>query len=274
MKYTDITFHSGTDFDTDFIEYYSINELEKKGNVKAIFTSAKNSAWKFGTDGAAENFKKLSRTLGISQERFCTTFQTHTSNVLVMQKENSGEGVVRQTSSKDYDGIVTNENQLLLCSFEADCVPVYFFDPEKKVIAMVHSGWRGTAKEIVRNAVCVMQEKFNSLPHDIIAVTGPCACKNCYEVGSDLIKEFVVNFKNDIDRFFIPCRQQKDKYNLDLISAIEVSLLRCGLLSKNIFSVNKCTIESENLCSFRRTKSKVSHILTAIMICDDKKATQ
>ena len=45
MKYTDITFHSGTDFDTDFIEYYSINELEKKGNVKAIFTSAKNSAW-------------------------------------------------------------------------------------------------------------------------------------------------------------------------------------------------------------------------------------
>ncbi|MGN0740383.1 MAG: peptidoglycan editing factor PgeF [Treponema sp.] len=271
MKYTDITFHGGTKSDTGSIEYYSINELEKTGRVKAIFTSAKNSAWKFGTDGADENFKKLSGILGIPQDSICTTFQTHTSNVLVMKNENRGEGVVRQTSAKDYDGIVTNEKRLLLCSFEADCVPVYFFDPRKNVIAMVHSGWRGTAKEIVRNAVSIMQEKFNSLARDVIAVTGPCACKNCYEVGSDLISEFEVNFKNDIDRLFIPCRQDKEKYNLDMISAIELSLLRCGLLSENIFSVNKCTIEAENLCSFRRTKSKVCHILTAIMICDDEK---
>lgn len=258
MNRTNVTFHKGS------LEYFTIDELEKTGNVAALFTTAKNTAWKFGTDGSLENYKRLAEIYGITTDDMCTTFQTHTPNVLVMKKENQGEGVVRMQSARNYDGIVTNEKRFMLCSFEADCVPVYFFDSEKSVISLVHSGWRGTAQEICKNAVECMTRTFGCRSKNITAVIGPCACKNCYEVGSDLIESFEVHFKDSIDRLFIPCGG--GKYTLDMALAIETSLVRSGIERDNIFSVDMCTIKNSRLCSFRRTKSKTEHMLTAIMI--------
>ena len=69
--------------------------------------------------------------------------------VKVVSRKNGGDGILRRLDeSQPYNGLITNEKNLLLCTVEADCVPVYFYDPVKEVIAMVHSGWKGTVKRI------------------------------------------------------------------------------------------------------------------------------
>lgn len=243
------------------ISYYSIDILEKTGIVKAFFTSNKNSEWKFGIDGALENFKKLSSEFSVQLENICTTYQTHTDQIRLMSKDNGGEGVLRETALKDYDGIITSDKGLLLCSFEADCVPVYLLDVKKKVCGIVHSGWKGTLKQICKKAVEKMCADFESAPDDITCVIGPCACKNCYEVGPELKEMFGQQFAPCFD----PLRGG-EKYLLDMARAIELSLVDAGLNKDNIYNVDMCTIESRDLCSYRRTGSKTDHMLTAIML--------
>lgn len=244
------------------VNYYSIEELEKTGLVKAFYTTNKISSWKYGNGNWQQNYELLGSIPEISTSKMCTTFQTHTSVVRVMKEENEGEGISKPTAVKDYDGIITNRKNFLLCSFEADCVPVYFVDPVKKAIGLSHSGWKGTALLISKNTVEAMTKEFNTNPSDLIVAIGPCACEKCYEVGAELKKSFEKNF--DIDKIFLP--NQNGKFNLDMKAAIEQTLIKTGVLQENIYSVNRCTIEASDLCSFRRTKSTVDHMLTAIML--------
>lgn len=251
-------------FEKKDVEIYRINELEKTKLVSAFYTTNYISAWKYGNLPWKNSYELLSKQLGVTVTDMCTTYQTHTDIVRVMRKENGGEGITVPTHIQDYDGIITNEKNLLLCSFEADCVPVYFLDPVKKAIGLSHSGWKGTCKEISKKTVDAMAEQYGTKAEDLIVVIGPCACENCYEVGYDLIEQFSVHFKDNINDIFV--QKNSEKYNLDLKKAIEITLLKTGVKSSNIFSVNRCTIESDFLCSFRRTKSTTDHMLTAIML--------
>ncbi|MBR5933962.1 MAG: peptidoglycan editing factor PgeF [Treponema sp.] len=260
MIFTDSTYNDKE------IKYWSVDVLDKTGLVKTVYTENSETAWKYGNEPWKENYEKLSSLLGIKINDICTTDQTHTNNVRVMSKENSGEGILESTREKNYDGIITDRKELLLCSFEADCVPVYFLDPVKKAIAMVHSGWRGTALAICKKTVGKFSTQFNSKSEDLIAVIGPCACKNCYEVGSELIEEFKAEFENEISKIFLPKPLDDKKYLLDLNKAIEITLLKAGVKEENIYTVNRCTIEDEKLCSYRRTGLKKTHMLTAIML--------
>lgn len=251
-------------FEKKDVELYRIYELEKTNLVSAFYTTNHISAWKYGNSPWKSSYELLSKQLGVTMTDMCTTYQTHTDNIRVMKKENGGEGIIIPTNIQDYDGIITNETNLLLCSFEADCVPVYFLDPVKKAIGLSHSGWKGTCKEIAGKTIDAMAAQYSTKPEDLIVVIGPCACENCYEVGQDLIDQFSVHFKDNIKEIFV--QKNSEKYYLDLKKAIEITLLKADVKSSNIFSVNRCTIESDYLCSFRRTKSTTDHMLTAIML--------
>lgn len=246
------------------IQFYTIDAFDCIGGVTGLYTTNKTADWKYGNGNWAENYKTLGSIYGISTSDMCTTYQTHTNVVRIMNRDNAGEGILIPTAVQDYDGIITDEKKFLLCSFEADCVPVYFYDPVNQAIGLSHSGWKGTAKEISKETVLAMKNSFGTDPADVLCVIGPCACADCYEVGPELIQQFEPGFKNHIKEIFVP--KNAEKYNLNLTAAIEITLKKAGVKQENIFSVNKCTIESENLCSFRRTKSKTEHMLTALML--------
>ena len=130
------------------VRYFSIPELDKTGGVKTLFTTSCDTAWNFEDAHARENFLVLGQQLGISLSDMVKSKQTHTSVVKIVSRKNGGDGILRPLDeSNPYDGLITNEKNLLLCTVEADCVPVYFYDPVKEVIAMVHSGWKGTGKK-------------------------------------------------------------------------------------------------------------------------------
>jgi hypothetical protein len=81
-----------------------------------------------------------------------------------------------------YDGYVSNKAAVVLATFHADCVPLYFYDPRRKAIGMAHAGWRGTVKGMAGMMVDRMAKEFGSRPQDLLVEIGPCISAAGYEV--------------------------------------------------------------------------------------------
>lgn len=252
------------------VKYFSITELDKTDGVITLYTSSDTTAWNYDDKKASENYLALSDQLGITPKDIVKSKQTHTDIVKIVTRQNGGDGILHPVDeSQPYDGLITNEKNLLLCTVEADCVPVYFYDPIKKVIAMVHSGWKGTVKKISEVTIQKMKSKFGCLSENMLVAIGPHICKECYEVGQDVFEEFSKSFSaQELQKIFI--QKNQEKFLLNLEEAIRVTLEENGVLASNIFSTGICTFHSQHkgfkFCSYRRTKSKTERMLTAIMI--------
>ena len=252
------------------IKYFSIPELDATGKIKTLFTTTQNIAWNFEDDKSQDNYLALGNQLGLPPEKMVKTKQKHTDIVKIVTQQNGGEGILR-TLDENFpcDGLITNEKNLLLCTVEADCVPVYFYDPVKEVIAMVHSGWKGTVQKISEVTIQKMSGEFGCRPENMMVAIGPHICKNCYEVGQDVFEEFAQSFdKSEIGKIF--SRKNEEKYLLNLQEAVKLTVIKNGVLEKNFFPTDICTyhskIEGHSLCSYRRTKSPTQRMLTAIMM--------
>ena len=90
-----------------------------------------------------ENFRRMAESIGFSEENLVFSMQTHTTNVCRVGKEDCGRGLLRPVGYRDVDGLVTNEPEVVLATFYADCVPLFFMDPVRHCIGLSHSGWRG-----------------------------------------------------------------------------------------------------------------------------------
>lgn len=230
----------------------------------AFYIPDGNCSWKNFEGKNEENWKILADILGITLSDITRPTQTHTSAVKTVIKNNGGEGIILKETESGFDGVITNERELLLCTLEADCVPVYLFDPVQKAAAMLHSGWKGTAGKISANAVKLMTEKYGTKVCDIIAATGPCICPQCYEVSADLIQHFEEKFtKEEISRFFTA--KENGKYLLNLPLAIKISLENTGVKNENIYASEVCTYHS-GICPSYRKGNIEERILTGIMI--------
>ena len=254
------------------IKYFSIPEMDATNKINTLFTTSQDIAWNYEDDNAHENYIALGSQLDISPQDMIKTKQRHTAKIKIVTRENGGDGILRPLDENDpYDGLITNEKNLLLCTVEADCVPVYFYDPVKEVIAMVHSGWKGTVQKISEVTIQNMRDTFNCTPENIKAAIGPHICKDCYEVGQDVFDEFARTFaKEEMEKIF--SRKNQEKYLLNLQEAVKLTLLKNGIPEKNIFPTSICTyhsqIEGNTFCSYRRTKSATQRMLTAIMMCE------
>ena len=134
---------------------------------------------------------------------------------------------------------------------------------------MVHSGWKGTAKKISEVTIEKMKTAFGCQAENILAATGPHICKDCYEVGPELLEEFSQTFdEQEMAKIFVPKNQEK--YLLNLEEAVRLTLVKNGVPEQNIFSAGVCTLHSQkeghSFCSYRRTKSKNERMLTAILM--------
>ncbi len=239
--------------------------LEFDNRIVAIYTGREHCDWGICPDDNTDSYKEVGALLGIEASDMLRIPQTHTSDVRKIESIHRGEGVVKEVSVAGFDGMVTDEPGILLCTVEADCVPVYIYDPVKSAVAMVHSGWKGTAGEISLKAVNMMISEYGSKAEDIKVAFGPAICGDCYEFGGELKEEFLTHFTvEETDSFFTP--RKDGKYSLDLLKAISISLMKAGVRQENIMSSGICTYEDNNLCSWRRDKEHGKRMLTAIMI--------
>ena len=228
------------------------------GGVSEGYFASLNLSFDRGDDKEAvmENFRRIGESMGVRCEDMVLSKQTHTTNVRVVTEEDRGKGIVKERDYTDVDGLVTNIPGICLVTSYADCVPLYFVDPVRKVIGLSHSGWRGTVGKIGRKTVQLMQEKFSSDPADILAAVGPSVCMDCYEVSSDVIDRFKESFEEKLwEELFY--EKPDGKYQLDLWKANERILLEAGIVPEHIAVTNVCThCNSRILYSHRATGDK------------------
>ena len=228
------------------------------GGVSEGIYSSMNLSFTRGDkeEAVRENYNRISAALGFSPEDIVTSDQTHTANVRVITAEDRGNGITKPRPYTDVDGMITNVPGLVLATFYADCVPLYFADPGHKAVGLSHSGRRGTAAGIGAVTVKELQKHYGTRPEDIYAAIGPSICQDCYEVSEDVILEFQKTFSRELwkDIFY---RKENGKYQLNLWEANRQILLGAGILPEHISMPNLCTCcNPEFLYSHRASQGK------------------
>ncbi len=185
-----------------------------------------------------ENYRRLAGDLNISVDDMVLSHQVHDKKVLPVTREHAGMGITKERSYQRVDGLATNETGLLLVTHYADCVPLYFYDPAKKVIALSHSGWRGTLLNIAEETVRVLEAAYGCDPQNLHVAFGPHIKDCCFEVDSDVTQLFRETFTWAGD--YSTCRND-GKWLLNLQGIINESLLNCGITPGHISICGVCT---------------------------------
>ncbi|MGI6084899.1 MAG: peptidoglycan editing factor PgeF [Acetivibrionales bacterium] len=211
-----------------------------------------------------KNYDILSNELGVPLENMVLSHQVHDKNVLIVRKEHKGMGIVRERSYKSIDGLITQETGLMLVTYYADCVPVYFYDPVKKVIALSHSGWRGTFHNIAGETLRTMVESFGCSPGNIYISFGPHIKKCCFEVDRDVSDSFLSAY-SWAEKFMA---QRKDrKWNIDLEGIIAHNLIIRGINKEKISGCRVCTkCNNDTFFSHRGCKNQTGTGAAFLMI--------
>lgn len=184
------------------------------------------------------------RQLGLGDAQVIWPQQVHKDTIAVIRERGGAPLRIPET-----DGLVTDAPGVLLTTVHADCLPVYFYDPEREAIGLVHSGWRGTDLGIAPKCVRTMEEEYGSDPADLHAFIGPGICKDCFETGPEVRAQFLEHWPY-IDEFAEP---RGEKFYLDLKGIVRRQLTDAGLEPDNIEVTGHCTYhEPELFCSYRR----------------------
>lgn len=232
--------------------------LEETGIVKHCFStriggvsegmfSSMNVSFSRGDkrEAVEQNFKRLAEAMEVEYNNFVSTDQTHTVNVRKVTAADAGKGVLRERDYKDVDGLITDVPGLVLSTFFADCVPLYFVDPVHRAIGMSHSGWRGTVARMGQATITAMQEAYGTQPKDLICAIGPSICQDCYEVSADVAEAFRQEFVGHEEEILTESSgasgQSGRKYQLNLWRANEIVLNQAGVLPEHIAVTNICT---------------------------------
>jgi len=176
-------------------------------------------------EAVASNRERLWADLGFRETRVVMAEQVHGDKVAVV----TGPSL---TAIPGVDAMITNVPGLMLAMCYADCAPVYIVDPNKRAIGLVHAGWRGVSKHIVRNTIERMQHEYDSSPSNMLISVGPCISAESYEVGSEvanLFRDMSVGKASGSALAVQPRNEMSGTYNLDLRQVIFAECLEAGI---------------------------------------------
>lgn len=207
------------------------------------------------------NRSLLARAFGINQEALVTPRQVHGSDILVISEANED---FSHFLTVEGDAVITNQPNVMIGVCVADCTPILLSDPDNKVIAVVHAGWKGTAARLVSKTVAGMQAEFGSDPARLHAAIGPCIQKCCYEVDEPVRQAFQ---KAGISWDLCAELKSPGKWQLDLDAANCELLLSSGLSAGAIQSSGLCVCcHSEQFFSYRRDQEESGRQMGFIML--------
>ena len=139
------------------------------------------------------------------------------------------------------DALMTDQEGVGLMIGHADCQAVLLFDPVRMVIGAVHSGWRGSAANIVAKTIAAMEETYGCHPFDLVAGISPSLGPCCAEF---------VNFRTELPETFLAYQVGENYFDFWRIT--ERQLLDSGVNRHNISCTSICTSCSEDFFSYRR----------------------
>jgi len=192
---------------------------------------------------------------------FIVANQTHSDHIKIINKKETKGWESLEDAVKNCDALITNKKGIVLTILTADCVPILLYDSNKKVIAAIHAGWKGTKEKIVAKTVLKMKEIYTCDPKNIIAAIAPSIGSCCYEVGEEVAKYFF----DTADGY----KKLDKKYMLDLPFINKKQLLDIGLKKSNIEMSNICTAcEVDRYFSYRKEKGCSGRFMSMIGMSD------
>lgn len=162
------------------------------------------------------------------------------------------------------DGMITNVEGLGLAVRVADCQAIFLYNPIKKVIGNIHSGWRGTIAHIVKNAIEIMVTDYKCDINNIKVFIAPSIGQCHFEVDLDVYLEFKNSFTFNIDKYTI---KKNNKYYIDTREVNREYLISLGILKKNIEISSICTVcNGDTIHSYRHDKENSGRNLAIIAL--------
>jgi YfiH family protein len=216
----------------------------RAGGVSTGIYASLNSG--IGSDDAPENVTenraRMAETLGVAPARLLTAYQIHSPTVVVAEAPWSHEERPRA------DAIVTNVPALAIGVSTADCGPVLMADAQARVIGAAHAGWRGALGGVLEAAIAAM-ERLGADRSRMVAVLGPTISQPNYEVGAELVAQFVESDPANA-RFFAPA-ERAGHSRFDLPGYITARLRATRVAT--VENLGRCTYAEPNqFYSFRR----------------------
>ncbi len=255
------------------IEYIQFKKLLQYPEITHCYTLRSNNKLDFppvykDAKTLKQSYEKIANALGIDASSIIKPHQTHTDRVEIVARQaisldkieqNKAQNLDDMPQFNEVDGLLTNQKGITLCTTSADCISLLFYDPVKKVIGSVHSGWKGTLQGISKKAVEKMLQEYQSNPEDIICCICPSIRKCCFEVDEDVKELFWQKYKNlpNIEEIIQNGKiiEKKQKYHIDTVKINQELLKQIGLKQENIIDSNICTMcHPEYFHSYRADK--------------------
>ncbi len=176
-------------------------------------------------------FKNVEKDFNISFKKIVRAeFQAHGNEVVIINEDNYQQDIT------DVDGFLTDLKNVALEIRTADCQSILLYDPVKGVIGNVHSGWKGTYKQIIVNAINKMVEHYGCNVKDIIVGFNPSILGCCFEIKDDVLELF--KEVCDVSKY---SKKYNDGYLLDTVAINYDRLIDMGIKKEHIFLSNICT---------------------------------
>ena len=243
----------------------------RKGGVSQGEFSTMNLSFGRGDsdETVRENYRRLCAAVGFEPESLTASAQDHHTVVRRVGKEERGVGIWRPKDQMSVDGLCTNEPGVTLVTYYADCVPLYFIDPEHHAIGLAHAGWRGTVAQMGKVMVERMGEEFGTRPEALYTAIGPSIGVCCYEVDEPVAKEFLALTHLQPEKFVFA--KEGGKYQLDLWECNRQVMAAAGVPESHISVGGVCTqCHSDLLFSHRATAGKRGGLAAFLEIKEER----
>lgn len=190
-----------------------------------------------------ENYKRFCASIGIVPEQLVLTSQQHTDNIKKVTKEDCGKGYCKERDYTAIDALITNEADVALTVFGADCVPLFFAEKNGTAIGVAHAGWKGTIADIAGKTVKALQMEYGVNADNLYVGIGPSICGHCFEIDDALAEKFRQELPADVvENALFPVQEQDGVHpHLDLWKVNYNLLVRAGVPKEHIVTGNVCT---------------------------------
>jgi len=225
-----------------------------------------NLDYKVGDDPlrVMANRDRVCGILGTGLDRLVAADQVHGDRVLTVDLSHAGQGARSNGDAlPGVDALVTAVPGLILSSYYADCVPLFFLDPLSRVVALAHAGWKGSVLRIGEKTIRHMVERHGCRVQNILAAVGPSIGPCCYEVG-EAVMPLVEKCLPGEHRCAVPGRP--GHWWLDLPQLNRQVLLQAGIKAENITLSGYCTACREDLFYSHRKQSGRTGRMASLMM--------
>ena len=242
------------------LRYMQFRKLLEFG-INHLYT-LKSDEFDFAPNNPLEDksYDTVAQILGISKDKILVAKQPHKDSIRCVDERTILEDL------KFEDGMITDKSGIALATKNADCILFNFYDPVKKVIANVHSGWKSTYMKISEKAIIKMINNYGCRPEDIYCFINPSIRVDHFEVDSDVMElgKEIFKFTNRTNEFIKKGRifGNSQKYNIDTVLLNRILLENLGL----IIDCGICSVCNKNEIASARGDIKKSTRAISVII--------